>query len=518
MQFNLTSLRHIALKIAKRWFLLGGVAFWLFLLGLSLMQARNEGVIFSTPYGYYYLRILIIPISGLILFFIIALFRPDNSAESPLGKMVFLQGFLLFLIFLMLYWASKTLLLANWLVLIGVLLILPLLYGGGVGIVGQNTLLGLGGIIVTLIVFELFMHMVPQIWPPVARHKRSNWGRIHADIPFHVQETPKITYKANELGFRSPSPVPDEVDLVALGDSFTYGIGAAHPWPERVAEKLNWQVLNLGINGSSPPSQIPPLTEYGLPRHPRVVIQAYFEGNDVYPCDQPARSQGARWGDNLISPDLLKTIDLKISNWFLPPAITSAINYDVVTPSEVMFNGQLIEVTFAPAYIATLTLDKARLKSSENWRIVSQNLLQMRNLVNAENSIFMLVYVPERTRVYWPLIRENEDVINRMYQDHVYQWVSYDNCLTLSRSTPNIGAMAFRDKFDETVDEQQQLVATFAAENDILFLDLTEPLRAQAAQGVVLAHPLETHYNDEGNEIIASAIAAYIKTISGEPR
>jgi len=504
MERDFVGLHNIITRIGRRWFLLGGLGYWLILLGLSLIQAWNEAVIFSTLYGDYFLHILIIPISGLIIFFIIALFRPDDSKDSRLGNSLTLQVFLLVLIFLI------TLLLANWLVLLGVLLLLPLIYLGGIGFVNQNTLISLGTIALTFVGLELFLHAVPQIWPPLARSNLSNWGRLHADIPFHIERAETITYRTNELGFRGTSPVPSQVDLVTLGDSFTYGISAANPWPELVAQRLEWQVLNLGINGSSPPALIAPLVEYGLPRHPRVVVYAYFEGNDFYPCDQPARSQGARWSDKLIIPDLLKTLDIKVSRWFLPPPITSAINYDVVTPSELVINEQSIKLTFAPAYVATLTIDRPSLEISENWRIVSQSLLQMRDFVEAENSTFLLVYIPERTRVYWPLIRENPDVVSHIYNDQAYQWVSNENCLKLTRRQPKLDEMAFRDSFDTTIDEQQKLMATFAADNNILFLDLTEPLRIHAAKGTVLAQPLETHYNDNANRIMGTVIADYI--------
>jgi len=510
MERHFVGLRHIIVRIGRRWFLLGGLGYWFILLGLSLIQAWNEAVIFSTPYGDYFLRILIIPISGVIIFFIMALFRPEGSRDSRLGNSLILQVFLLILIILLSYWALRSLLQANWLVLLGVLLLLPLLYLGGVGFVNQNTLISLLAIAVMFVGLELFLQAVPQIWPPLARTNRSNWGRVHAGIPFHEEKIGNITYRNNELGFRGTPPVPSQVDLVALGDSFTYGISTARPWPEVVAQKLDWQVLNLGINGSSPPTLISPLTAYGLPRQPRVVIYAYFEGNDFYPCDQPPRPQGARWGDKLIVPDYFRVVDVKISQWFRPPRITSAITYDVVTPSELIINGHPVEVTFAPAYVATLTIDRPSLGNSENWRIVTQSLLQMRDLVEAENSLFLLVYIPERTRVYWPIVRENLDVVNRIYTDQTYQWALSENCLALVRRKPTLDEMAFRDSLDATIDEQQKLMATFAADNNILFLDLTEPLRIHAAQGTVLAQPLETHYNDNANIIMGTVIADYI--------
>ncbi|HSD82689.1 MAG TPA: DUF6473 family protein [Anaerolineae bacterium] len=323
-------------------------------------------------------------------------------------------------------------------------------------------------------------------------------------------------YQANELGFRGMAPVPAQVDLVTLGDSFTYGIDAAQPWPERVAHRLGWQVLNLGIIGGSPSALIPALTEYGFPHRPRVVVFAYFEGNDFYPCELPARPQGARWSDRLILPDFWGAIEFKALHWLMPSRITTALNSDVVTPSKVEINYRPVELTFAPAYVTTLTIDRVRLESSENWRIVSHSLLQMRDLAVMHESKFILVYIPEITRVYWPYIRENLDVVKQLYSDKVYQWASDENCLTLVKNQLTPGEMIFRDGLDATLDEQQKLMADFAARNNIPFLDLTEPLRAYAGTGAILARSFETHYNDDANEVMATAVADFIAAHFGK--
>ncbi len=510
MQRSLGVLRRGALKIGRRWFLLGGVGLWLFILVLGLRQGWEEEVLSGTPYGDYFLRTFIAPIGILIVFFSVALFRPANAKDSPLRKSLILQGFLIVLVFLMANWALKSLLLANWLVLLGVLLTLPLLYAGGVGIVNPNIFISLGSLVLAFAALELLLHVAPQIWPPFVGDPRSNWGRIHAGIPLRAERTENITYQTNELGFRGTAPVPAQVDLVALGDSFTYGVAAAQPWPERVAQRLGWQALNLGIIGGSPSTLVAPLIEYGLPRRPRVVVYAYFEGNDFYPCDLPARPQGARWSDKLVMPDFWGAIESKIVQWLMPSRITTALNSDVVTPSKVEINSRPVELTFAPAYVTTLTMDRPRLESSENWRIVSQSLMEMHDLAAAQNSEFMLVYIPEITRVYWPYIRQNLDVVKQVYSDKAYQWTSAENCLTLVKNQLTPGAMAFRDGLDATLDEQQKLIADFAARNNIPFLDLTEPLRIYAGTGAVLARPFETHYNDGVNEVMATAIADFI--------
>lgn len=62
-----------------------------------------------------------------------------------------------------------------------------------------------------------------------------------------------ITYKFNSHGFRSEEFDPNADNLVALGCSFTMGIGlpVQDVWPARVGRALNLQVCNLAWGGGS---------------------------------------------------------------------------------------------------------------------------------------------------------------------------------------------------------------------------------------------------------------------------
>lgn len=62
-----------------------------------------------------------------------------------------------------------------------------------------------------------------------------------------------ITYKFNSHGFRSDEFDPNADNLVALGCSFTMGIGlpVQEVWPARLGRALNLQVCNLSWGGGS---------------------------------------------------------------------------------------------------------------------------------------------------------------------------------------------------------------------------------------------------------------------------
>jgi hypothetical protein len=83
-----------------------------------------------------------------------------------------------------------------------------------------------------------------------------------------------ITYKINSDGFRSEEFDPSANNLVALGCSFTMGIGLPYSdlWPSRVAQALNLRACNFGWGGASS-DQCFRLAEYWVPHlTPKLVV------------------------------------------------------------------------------------------------------------------------------------------------------------------------------------------------------------------------------------------------------
>ncbi len=479
------------------------------MLALSLVQMALEGTLLATPYGLLFLRSQIVPCLLLILFFGIAL--QLTRADAPPGQpRLASQVFFLFMILPLTYWAATSPFQHNQWLLLGVWGILPLLYLGGTGAIAPNTLVSLASMLVTLALFEFLLRPFPRLWPTYARQVGSNWRRLHADIPGIAYLEKGVRYRTNALGFRGDGEVPDLVDLVALGDSFTFGVGSEAPWPVLLEGKSGLRVLNLGMGGTNPSKHVAPLVAYGLPRQPELVLEAYFEGNDLYTCYMPPNPLGPRWGDRLVSPDVLGGAIEAARLRFRGAGPTSALSYNIVTPIQREYSGRRVTLTFSPAYSATLTLDRERMLASENWRILSGSLLRMRELAESQSSAFALIYLPERTRVYWPLIREDEEILRTLNRDMIYQWQARLGCLVLEPTRNPGDWQTFREAMDETIDDQFQLLQAFSEQHSIPLLDLTPSLREMAAQGMALADPLETHYNEAANARIAAEIASFL--------
>lgn len=82
---------------------------------------------------------------------------------------------------------------------------------------------------------------------------------------------------------RSPraTPLAAGATVLALGDSVTYGTGAApgEDWPARLAERSGWRVVNAGIAGDTADAARRRVGELLAAQHPALVI-VEIGGND----------------------------------------------------------------------------------------------------------------------------------------------------------------------------------------------------------------------------------------------
>ena len=85
----------------------------------------------------------------------------------------------------------------------------------------------------------------------------------------------------DETGFRNPA-VPERVDIVAIGDSFTYGnnVSWQESWPYQLARMTGRSVYNFGIGGYGV-YQYYQLFIQALKFRPKHILVAFFVPNDL---------------------------------------------------------------------------------------------------------------------------------------------------------------------------------------------------------------------------------------------
>src|SRR5258708_2785318 len=106
--------------------------------------------------------------------------------------------------------------------------------------------------------------------PPRINDQRLG-ARPNPDFPGH-----------DKRGFRNQT-IPSEIAVVAMGDSQTYGMGVKREeaWPKQM-EALSAQPVYSMACGGWGPTQSLLLFDEAIALHPKVIIEAFYDGNDLY--------------------------------------------------------------------------------------------------------------------------------------------------------------------------------------------------------------------------------------------
>lgn len=107
------------------------------------------------------------------------------------------------------------------------------------------------------------------------------WRRLVPDDTLRHRVEPN-SRGHDAWGFRNRS-VPSKVDIVALGDSQTYGTSslAKHSWPKLLGKSVGKDVYNMSLGGYSPAEFRYLMEDKALGLEPDLIISGFYLGNDL---------------------------------------------------------------------------------------------------------------------------------------------------------------------------------------------------------------------------------------------
>lgn len=105
-------------------------------------------------------------------------------------------------------------------------------------------------------------------------------------------------------GFRNLA-VPQRADIVAIGDSMTYGVSAPREgsWPAQLARSAGVSVHNMGLGGYGPLQYLHLARELAPSMQPTRLVVAFYFGNDLMDAYYAAHGN-PRWHAWRLSPGL----------------------------------------------------------------------------------------------------------------------------------------------------------------------------------------------------------------------
>lgn len=310
-------------------------------------------------------------------------------------------------------------------------------------------------------------------------------GNIVPLSPDQDQVIVHVHMITDEDGFRNSPPQKARYDIVAQGDSFTRASGVASPWSEKLAEYTGNDVLNLGEVGFGPQDELKVLRQYGLKKQPKWVIIAYFEGNDLY--DAASYEQA--------NPFILtRFIKYMLTQGLEALQDNSAVGNQVVVassyryPIRVAISNTDLELTFFSPYISWSSISGERIEASQNYHLVQRAILRARDLSEAEESRFLLVFVPTKEHIYLPYLNDPKTLAT-VFADVPALELDEKGFIQLTdqKTTPEFAR--------QHMDDQADLLADFAVEHNINYLDLTPYFREEAGTGrycITLLTPIGT--------------------------
>lgn len=150
----------------------------------------------------------------------------------------------------------------------------------------KNFFFGVVMIAIMILTIELGLRVLGIAVPEVEIFVDSESNPIAIpDLRLGIRPNPEFPgHDAN--GFRNEC-VPEQVDIVAMGDSQTYGMGVRknQAWPHQLSRMLGKQVYSMAF-GSYGPLHCQELIPKALSLKPQLIILAFYAGNDLYDAFQ----------------------------------------------------------------------------------------------------------------------------------------------------------------------------------------------------------------------------------------
>jgi lysophospholipase L1-like esterase len=337
----------------------------------------------------------------------------------------------------------------------------------------------------------------------------------------------RFALRTDAEGFRNEK-VRAKIDVATLGDSFTDATTGPveESWPAYLEKMSGLAVQNYGTSGFGPQQELYALRDFALGHHPRWVILAFYGGNDLHDAEifdrwerEHTRENYEREGwelarayrryETLYLWTLVRVGVPALLNLVTPqsdrvPAGAEAAVPERPTFDRGMFNvpvaNHAIQFAFLPPYLRQLGVPRPEIEASPGWQLTAPALRKIKEECETNGARLLLVFVPEKAQVCWPLAERSFTAAELQGAINFY-CPPGETTLTLD------AIHAHRLALNEVLQD-------FCATERIPMLDLTAPLEREVDAGREMYFPDDTHWSAAGHEVAARQIAEFL---AGKP-
>lgn len=341
-------------------------------------------------------------------------------------------------------------------------------------------------------------------------------GMINDDVLGAVP-APSARAVFDSWGFRNRE-VPESAEIVAIGDSHTYGNTARmeDSWPYVLGRLTGRRVYNMGMGGYGPNQYLYLLKTRALSLKPRTIICGFYMGDDF---------------ENAFS------ITYGLDHWaYLRALPAEKVNYDIwdPPPSPASWHKRIrvwlsehsvvYQVVFHSSLVGRLQGQVQINKAPQFDSSVTSLVVPEKNILEAFRPIGMLTRIDQENpnvregmRITFKLLQEMNETCR---QNHVQFLVVvipakemvFEDYLEHNPKLP------LSDVLDKLVaNERLARTKTFQSltDSNISYVDALPALKASRQNELYARTAADMHPNKNGYRVIAEAIFEHLKQIAG---
>jgi lysophospholipase L1-like esterase len=301
-------------------------------------------------------------------------------------------------------------------------------------------------------------------------------------------------------------------------------------WPMQLERKLGVAVQNYGTAGFGPQQELLVLKDFVAAHRPRVVVLAFFAGNDIFDAEAFDDFQHAGGFRPRAAPGWrIKEVVSRADTWYVVSALRASVRWigkhddpavsaaaaeptarsfgpNVAVPSfdrgmfTVVVGGRRLRWAFMPPYLNTLNFSEEELASRRGWKLTRDAIGEMQRVSRSFGAQLVVMFVPFKSQVYLPIVERAFWRDERLSAFRFY--------LAGNQRPVDLDAMS-RNRL-----AQNALVRRLCDEARIPLLDTTAGLEARLATGENVYFPDESHLNESGQSVVADSLAAFLRAQS----
>ena len=158
--------------------------------------------------------------------------------------------------------------------------------------------------------------------------------------------------------------------------------------------------------------------------------------------------------------------------------------------------GHPIRWAFMPPYLNTLNFSETELRERRGWVLTRDAVAAMQRATAAFGGRFVVMFLPFKSQVYWPLL---ERALPRTTVDAALHFYLDGNERPIDIAAMRRNRLA-----------QNRMMRELCERLQIPFLDTTGALQARLESGQNVYFPDESHLNETGEAVVAETLAAFI--------